>query len=242
MLNCTTQSGVLLLCVVQFNMNKTLYVISNSTRKIFWPCCGVAIAKWAKASFPRLIGPLKIHQQNSGTIINPPETPIIIAFLVLCEKEGQSQWQGQRWRVDQKIQATLDFKPFLFRSRGKYLGIYGSHCMFYRKKNVYLQFLFDIWIELFFIWIPPIKMAKNATSCNAISKFVMLEEMIPGHLSCSKGQLISEWIVYKVIVAPKIRTKNCQDICPYYTGQKSWQFFVQILGEIHKFILKFTDL
>ena len=34
-LNCTTHSSKTLLCVVQFNMNKTLYVISNSTRKIF---------------------------------------------------------------------------------------------------------------------------------------------------------------------------------------------------------------
>ena len=45
-----------------------------------------------------------------------------------------------------------------------------------------------------------------------------------------KGQTISEWI-YEVIVSPKIRTKNCQDFCPHYTGQKSWQFFVRILGE-----------
>ena len=46
----------------------------------------------------------------------------------------------------------------------------------------------------------------------------------------TKGQLISEWI-YKVTVFPKIRTKNCQDFCPHYTGQISWQFFVRILGE-----------
>ena len=46
----------------------------------------------------------------------------------------------------------------------------------------------------------------------------------------AKGQLISEWI-YEVIVSPKIRTKHCQDLCPHYTGQKSWQFFVRILGE-----------
>ena len=46
----------------------------------------------------------------------------------------------------------------------------------------------------------------------------------------SKGQLISEWI-YEVIVSPKIWMKNCQDFCPHYTGQKSWQFFVCILGE-----------
>ena len=45
-----------------------------------------------------------------------------------------------------------------------------------------------------------------------------------------KGQLISEWI-YQVIVSPKIQTKNCQDFCPHYTGQKFWQFFVRILGE-----------
>ena len=45
-----------------------------------------------------------------------------------------------------------------------------------------------------------------------------------------KGQLISEWI-YKWIVSPKIGTKNCQDFCTHYTGQKSWQFFVRILGE-----------
>ena len=43
-----------------------------------------------------------------------------------------------------------------------------------------------------------------------------------------KGQTISEWIV-EVIISPKIWTKNCQDFCPYYTGQKSWQFFVRIL-------------
>ena len=47
---------------------------------------------------------------------------------------------------------------------------------------------------------------------------------------CCKGQLISESI-YEVIVSHKIRTKNCQDFCPQYTGQKSWQFFVRILGE-----------
>ena len=46
----------------------------------------------------------------------------------------------------------------------------------------------------------------------------------------TKGQLISEWI-YEVIVSPKIWTKNCQDFYPHYTGQKSWQFFVCILGE-----------
>ena len=46
----------------------------------------------------------------------------------------------------------------------------------------------------------------------------------------AKGPLISEWI-YEVIVSPKIRTKNCQDFCPHYTGQKSWQFFVCILEE-----------
>ena len=45
-----------------------------------------------------------------------------------------------------------------------------------------------------------------------------------------KGQLISEWI-YDLIVSPKIWTKNCQDFCPPYTGQKSWQFFICILGE-----------
>ena len=45
-----------------------------------------------------------------------------------------------------------------------------------------------------------------------------------------KGHLISEWI-YEVIVSPKIRTKNCQDFCPHYTRQKSWQLFVRILGE-----------
>ena len=45
-----------------------------------------------------------------------------------------------------------------------------------------------------------------------------------------KGQLISEWI-YKVIASPKIRTKNCQDFCHHYTGQKSWQFCVHILEE-----------
>ena len=45
-----------------------------------------------------------------------------------------------------------------------------------------------------------------------------------------KGQLISEWM-YELIVSPKIRTKNCQDICPHSTGQKSWQLFVRILGE-----------
>ena len=28
-----------------------------------------------------------------------------------------------------------------------------------------------------------------------------------------------------------IWTKNCQDFCPHYTGQKSGQFFVLILGE-----------
>ena len=33
----------------------------------------------------------------------------------------------------------------------------------------------------------------------------------------SKGQLISE-LDYKIIVSPKIRTKNCQEICPHYTG------------------------
>ena len=48
--------------------------------------------------------------------------------------------------------------------------------------------------------------------------------------AASKGQTISEWI-YEVIVSPKIRTKHCQDFCPHYTGQKSWQFFVRILGE-----------
>ena len=45
-----------------------------------------------------------------------------------------------------------------------------------------------------------------------------------------KGQLISEWI-NEFIVFPKIQTKNCQDFCPHYTGQKFWQFFVRILGE-----------
>ena len=45
-----------------------------------------------------------------------------------------------------------------------------------------------------------------------------------------KGQLISEWM-YELIVSPKIRTKNCQDICPHSTGQKAWQLFVRILGE-----------
>ena len=45
-----------------------------------------------------------------------------------------------------------------------------------------------------------------------------------------KGQTISEWI-YEVIVSPKIQTKNCQDFCPHYTGQKSWHFFIRVLGE-----------
>ena len=45
-----------------------------------------------------------------------------------------------------------------------------------------------------------------------------------------KGQSISEWI-YEVNVSPKILTKNRQDFWPQYTGQKSWQFFVRILGE-----------
>ena len=36
----------------------------------------------------------------------------------------------------------------------------------------------------------------------------------------SKGQLISE-LIYEVIVSPEIRTKNYQDFCPHYTGQKS---------------------
>ena len=49
-------------------------------------------------------------------------------------------------------------------------------------------------------------------------------------LKIAKGQLISEWI-YEVIVFSKLRTKNCQDFCPHYTGQKSWQFFVRILGD-----------
>ena len=44
----------------------------------------------------------------------------------------------------------------------------------------------------------------------------------------SKGQTISEWI-YEVIISPKKWTKNC--FCPHYLGQKSWQFFVRILGE-----------
>ena len=40
--------------------------------------------------------------------------------------------------------------------------------------------------ELFFIWIPPIKMARNATSADAISKFAMVEEMISGYfIGCS---------------------------------------------------------
>ena len=46
-----------------------------------------------------------------------------------------------------------------------------------------------------------------------------------------KGQIISEWI-YEVIISPKIRRINCQDFCPLYTGQKSWQFFVRILVEM----------
>ena len=46
----------------------------------------------------------------------------------------------------------------------------------------------------------------------------------------SKGQLISEWI-YEDIVSPKIWTENCQDFCPHHTGQKSWQWYVRILGE-----------
>ena len=47
----------------------------------------------------------------------------------------------------------------------------------------------------------------------------------------TKSQLILEWI-YEVIVSSKILTKNCQNFCPHYTGQKSWQFFVGILGEM----------
>ena len=43
----------------------------------------------------------------------------------------------------------------------------------------------------------------------------------------TKGQLISEWIC-EFIISSKIRTKNCQDFCPHYTGHQSWQFF---LGE-----------
>ena len=49
-----------------------------------------------------------------------------------------------------------------------------------------------------------------------------------------KGQTISEWIV-EVIISPKIWTKTCQDFCPYYTGQKSWQFLVGILEETMTF-------
>jgi hypothetical protein len=36
----------------------------------------------------------------------------------------------------------------------------------------------------------------------------------------TKGQTISELII-EIIVSPKIRTKNCQDCCSHYTGQKS---------------------
>ena len=46
----------------------------------------------------------------------------------------------------------------------------------------------------------------------------------------AKGQLFSGWI-YEVIVSPKMWTRNYQDFCPHYTGQKSCQFFVRIFGE-----------
>ena len=67
-----------------------------------------------------------------------------------------------------------------------------------------------------------------ALDCNRASK--ALSWGGTSGLKNSKAQLISEWI-YEVIVSPKIQTKNCQDFCPHYTGQKSWQFFVRILGE-----------
>ena len=63
------------------------------------------------------------------------------------------------------------------------------------------------------------------TYCRLPHQGIQLRKALP-----YKGQLISESI-NEVIVSPKIRSKNCQDFCPHYTGQKSWQFFVRILGE-----------
>ena len=62
-------------------------------------------------------------------------------------------------------------------------------------------------------------------------------------LAPSKGQLISE-LIYEVIVSPIIRTKNCQDFCPHYTGQKSWQFSFVFWEKrwLYKFIRKLSDL
>ena len=61
-------------------------------------------------------------------------------------------------------------------------------------------------------------------------KLLFLHQLTQNVTAVTKGQIISEWS-YEVIVSPKIWTKNCQDFCPHYTGQKSWQFFVHILGE-----------
>ena len=47
---------------------------------------------------------------------------------------------------------------------------------------------------------------------------------------CTKGQLDSEWI-FKVIVSPKVPTKNFSDFCPSLSGQKSGKILVGILGE-----------
>ena len=56
----------------------------------------------------------------------------------------------------------------------------------------------------------------------------------------TKGLLISEWI-YEVIVSLKKRTKNCQNFCPHYTGQISWQFFVHILIFVPYFTNEFLS-
>ena len=58
--------------------------------------------------------------------------------------------------------------------------------------------------------------------------FVISVQPLP--LALAKDQFFSE-LIYEVIVSPKIQTKNGQDFCHHYTGQKSWQFLVRILGE-----------
>ena len=54
-------------------------------------------------------------------------------------------------------------------------------------------------MDFFSIRIPSVKMAKNATSADAISKFAMVEEIIPGYLGCSTySTLLSRFQITKL--------------------------------------------
>ena len=107
-------------------------------------------------------------------------------------------------------------------------------------KNVGIFMTYYAWLQFLTTWIkdgkiltffPCLQNGRNyclgtkkltrhwfCSVCRNGKKIEMTFEILP-----PLSHTIWEWI-YEVIVSPKRRTKNCQDFCPHYTGQKPWQF------------------